>query len=105
MEARLIRRLVGIAVEILPAELSNNKPEDIVQESVSTSHDLPPSKPPMSSRYLKVMIRMEDSFKELLFSQHADICESANIEEPNVNSTENEKPTELVNAEVEIILE
>ena len=47
----------------------------------------------------------QDSFKELLYSQHADIQELADIEEPNVPSTENEDPTELVNAEVEIILE
>ncbi|KAI0999835.1 hypothetical protein K3495_g8363 [Podosphaera aphanis] len=42
---------------------------------------------------------MEDSFKELLYSQNAD------IEEPNVPSTKDEEPTELVNAEVEFILE
>ncbi len=30
--------MVGIAVKILPVELSNNEPEDIVQKSVTTSH-------------------------------------------------------------------
>ncbi|KAI0997405.1 hypothetical protein K3495_g10780 [Podosphaera aphanis] len=48
---------------------------------------------------------MEDSFKELLYSKHVDLQESADIEEPNVPSSENEEPTELVIAEVEIILE
>ncbi|KAI1007685.1 hypothetical protein K3495_g544 [Podosphaera aphanis] len=37
----------------------------------------------------------KDSFKELLYSHHADIQESTDIEEPS----------ELVNAEVEFILE
>ncbi|KAI1005590.1 hypothetical protein K3495_g2628 [Podosphaera aphanis] len=35
--------MVIIAIKILPAELSNNEPEDIVQKSVATSHDLPPA--------------------------------------------------------------
>ncbi|KAI1000385.1 hypothetical protein K3495_g7813 [Podosphaera aphanis] len=47
----------------------------------------------------------QDPFKELLYSQHADIRESADIEEPNVPSTEDEELMELVNAEVEFILE
>ncbi|KAI1007626.1 hypothetical protein K3495_g602 [Podosphaera aphanis] len=47
----------------------------------------------------------KDSFKELLYSQHADIRKSADIEEPNVPSIEDEEPTELVNAEDESILE
>ncbi|KAI0994361.1 hypothetical protein K3495_g13821 [Podosphaera aphanis] len=47
----------------------------------------------------------KDLFKELPYSQHADIQESADIGEPNVPSSENKEPTELVNAEVEIILE
>ncbi|KAI1007043.1 hypothetical protein K3495_g1175 [Podosphaera aphanis] len=48
---------------------------------------------------------MEDSFKALLHSQHADMQESADIEEPNIPSTEDEEPMELVNVEVELILE
>ncbi|KAI0996747.1 hypothetical protein K3495_g11435 [Podosphaera aphanis] len=48
---------------------------------------------------------MEDSFKELLYSQHVEIRESAEIEEPNIPSTKDEEPTEQVNAEVEFILE
>ncbi|KAI0996608.1 hypothetical protein K3495_g11575 [Podosphaera aphanis] len=93
--------MVRIAVKILPAELSNNMPEDIVQKSVTTSHvrlyitsitanylfatgSALPSKLPMSSRYPK---------------------QSTDIEEPNVPSTEDEEPMELVNAEVEFILE
>ncbi|KAI0996845.1 hypothetical protein K3495_g11338 [Podosphaera aphanis] len=48
---------------------------------------------------------MEDSFRELLYLQHADTRESADIEEPNGPSTEDEEPTELVNAEAEFILE
>ncbi|KAI1007412.1 hypothetical protein K3495_g813 [Podosphaera aphanis] len=47
----------------------------------------------------------KDSFKELLYSQHADIQESADIEEPSLPSTEDEELMELVNAEVEFILE
>ncbi|KAI1006715.1 hypothetical protein K3495_g1500 [Podosphaera aphanis] len=98
--------MVGIAVKILPAELSNNELEDIVQESVATSHDLPP--PQQTTNKFEIPQgdnqNGKDSFKELLYSQHADIQESADIEEPNVPSTENEELTELVNAEVEFIL-
>ncbi|KAI1000323.1 hypothetical protein K3495_g7873 [Podosphaera aphanis] len=48
---------------------------------------------------------MEVSFKELLYPQHADIRESADIEELNVPSTEDQESTELVNVEFEFILE
>ncbi|KAI1000939.1 hypothetical protein K3495_g7258 [Podosphaera aphanis] len=82
-------RVVGITVKILPAELSNNEPEDIVQKSATTIHDLPPSKPT----------------NEFEIPQDAEIQESADIEEPNVPSTEDVELTELVNAEVEFILE
>ncbi|KAI1006167.1 hypothetical protein K3495_g2049 [Podosphaera aphanis] len=47
----------------------------------------------------------KDSFKELLYSQHVDIQELADIEEQNVALTEDEEPTEPVNAEVEFIIE
>ncbi|KAI1005589.1 hypothetical protein K3495_g2627 [Podosphaera aphanis] len=48
---------------------------------------------------------MEDSIKELLYSQHVDIQESADIAETSVPLTEDEELIELVNTEVEFILE
>ncbi|KAI1004299.1 hypothetical protein K3495_g3910 [Podosphaera aphanis] len=84
---------------------SNNEPEDIVQKSFATSHDLPPQQITNEFEIPQDEFRMEDTFKELLYSQHANIQESADTEEPNVPSIEGEEPTELVNAEVEFILE
>ncbi|KAI1004120.1 hypothetical protein K3495_g4092 [Podosphaera aphanis] len=48
---------------------------------------------------------VKDDIAPRACSNHTDIQESADTEEPNVPSTEDEEPTELVNAEVEFILE
>ncbi|KAI1006253.1 hypothetical protein K3495_g1970 [Podosphaera aphanis] len=112
----------GITVKILPVELSNNEPDDIVQKSVTTSHVrlyvtsvtanysfATGSAPQQTTNEFEIPQgdhqNGKDSLKELQYSQPVDIQESADIEEPNVHSTENEEPTKLVNAEVEIILE
>ncbi|KAI1007239.1 hypothetical protein K3495_g983 [Podosphaera aphanis] len=103
---------MGTAVKILPVELNNNDPEAIVQKSVTsvTANYLfatasAPQKTANESEIPQGEIRIKDSFKELLYSQHANIRESADIEEPNVPSAEDKEPTELVNAEFEFILE
>ncbi|KAI0995514.1 hypothetical protein K3495_g12666 [Podosphaera aphanis] len=88
------------------SDYNNKEPEDIVQKSVTTSHDLPPQQTTNEFEIPQGDNQNEkDSFKELVYSQHADIRESADIEEPNVPSTEDEEPTAIVNAEVEFILE
>ncbi|KAI1006534.1 hypothetical protein K3495_g1693 [Podosphaera aphanis] len=87
--------MVGIAVKILPVELSNNEPEDILQKSVTTSH----------VRLYVTSTTANYTICNMICPTQQTNNEFEIPQEPNVPSTEDEEPTELVKAEVEIILE